>query len=289
MLQGALNPRNNPNTFNSVSLFFQRNFLLSIISLGYFFLISTLSIPARLALREKMGERALKVASFLLALLAYSLLNFIIFYLIYHFNNKYGLYERVWSNFLIFRAYTFERFITNLILFFVSPFTIFLVFLTGKVFAHFKYHIQRSKQNIVGYSFYRGDGVYFNHLLGKKIFGFQINDLILRMIVEPITLFRWSFIIFSLSIITLILRASYPIGSFHFIIIDCLSFGILAVSLTLLISSLCLFLEELAIMQKGRDAILDMIDGELDMQQIMLIKDELKIESPKQLQANQEQ
>ena len=132
-----------------------------------------------------------------------------------------------------------------------------------------------------GTRFNRGDGIYFNHLLGGKIFGFRINELVLRMIVEPLQLLKMSAITFGLSILALTLRAWYPIDNLFFLFVDSLTFGIMAASLIIIISSISLFLEEFAIMQRGRDAILDMIDGELDMQQIMIIKDSLKIEAPK--------
>ena len=108
------------------------------------------------------------------------------------------------------------------------------------------------------------------------------------MIVEPLQLFKMSWVTLILSILALILRAYYPADNVFFLFVDSLTFGVLAVSFTIIISSIALFLEEFAIMQKGRDAILDMIDGELDMQQIMVLKEGLKIENPKSLDEGQE-
>ena len=67
MLQRTLNRMDNQKLVSGFSHFYQYNFILGILAVGYFFIVSTLSIPAKLLLRKNMGERAFSLASFLLA------------------------------------------------------------------------------------------------------------------------------------------------------------------------------------------------------------------------------
>jgi hypothetical protein len=281
MLQGALSRTDNQKLVSGFSHFYQNNLILGILAVGYFFIVSTLSLPARLLLRKNMGERAFSVASFFMVMLFFTLFHLMLFVLMIDLT-PYGLYARMQESTIFdFSSMSLSRFLLNFLLFLLSPFVIFMTVLFGKAVAHFKYHLARARRNVISYSFYRGDGIYFEHRKGGRIFGFEVNETILRMLVEPIGLFKFSFLILALSIAALIFRGYYPADGFHLVLIDDITFGTLAVSITLIISSIALFLEEFSIMQKGRDAILDMVDGELDMQQILAIKEKLKVESPK--------
>ena len=53
-------------------------------------------------------------------------------------------------------------------------------------------------------------------------------------------------------------------------------------ALTLSIGAICSFLLEFRFFQKERGAVLDMLDGELDMQRILAIKESLTKELPHQ-------
>jgi hypothetical protein len=172
-------------------------------------------------------------------------------------------------------------FFPGLLLFLLSPFVIFLFFLSIRAIRHFKYHFIRAKNNFIAYSAYRGEGRYFKHRIGGKIFGLEVDEFLLRMLVEPIALFKIGFAFVTLSIIFVFLRKSHPASGFLFELIDSVNFGILAIGVTLVISSFSLFLEEYSIMQNERNTILDMFDGEQDMQQILAKKDKLKTERPK--------
>lgn len=284
MLQGALNRTDNQKLISGFSHLYQRNLLLGILAVGYFFIVSIASIPARLLLRKNMGERAFTIGSFFLAMLLFTLFHWILFILFVE-GNSFGLYARMKGfYFFNFSSWPFSVYTFNLLLFLLNPFVILIVVIFAKAAGHFKYHLARARKNIISYSFYRGDGIYFEHRKGGKIFGFDINETILRMLVEPRGMLKLSVFMLAASIAAFTFRSSHPEEGIFFLFTDDLTFGTLAVSITLIISSISLFLEEFAIMQKGRDAILDMVDGELDMQEILAIKEKLKIEAPKKLE-----
>ncbi len=283
MLQGALNRNNNQKLINSFSYFSHKHPIFGILAIVYYFILSVSSIPARLLLRKNMGERTFTIPSFLLAFLFFSVFNLILF-IVFVKRTSFGLYEKCQNiDILNFSILPNSYFLPSILLLLLNPLIIFMTVIFSKAVDHFKYHLARARINVVSYSFYRGDGIYFEHRKGDRIFGLEINDTLLRMLVEPFGMLKLSVLILALSIAAFLFRSYHPEEGFLFLLIDDITFGMLAAGITSIISSIALFLEEFSIMQKGRDAILDMIDGELDMQRILMIKEKLKIEHPKGL------
>lgn len=286
MLQGALNRKDSQKLIGGFSHFYQKNLILGLLTIGYFFIVSTLSIPARLILRKNIGERSIAIQSFFLSMIGYIFLS-MAFLILFSSLAGFGFYEKLATGFINTPfTFTWSGFFFNLLLFLSSPFTILLIVILAKAISHFKFHISNHREKVVGYSFYRGQGIYFRERLGGAIFGFEINENILRMIVEPLGLIKANLLLFVLTVIAMIFRAMNPVENIFFQFIDCILFGTLMVSITLILSSIALFLEEISIMQKGRDAILDMIDGEFDMQKIISVKETLRIQAPNSTDVN---
>jgi hypothetical protein len=277
MLEGNLNRIDGQKLMSSFSHFYHKNLILGILAIGYFFFVGTLSIPARLFLRKKMGERAFSISSFLFSTLLYFALILLLAAI--------ALLSVPETYFDAFpgSAWLIPDFLWVIILFICSPITGFLFVLSARAVCHFKFHLRRARNNIIGYSYYRGEGRYFEHRRGKKIFGFLIDETILRMLVEPFGLFKINLLMFVLCIISILFRVLDASTGLPFYLMDTIIIGTLAVAVMMMISSSALFVEEYILMNKARTAILDMVDGELDMQRVLAFKNKLKIELPKNL------
>ena len=154
----------------------------------------------------------------------------------------------------------YEGLIT-LFIFFVCPlfWAIIYVFHMGK--RHFKIILKKAKKLQVGYSYNRGEGQYFEHLKGQKKWGFKIDDQFIRMVIEPLAAFRFGLVIFIVFLIGYILLIIYdwPIYFRAYISWTALT------GFAIIVSSICLFLEEFGIMMKIRAAVLDVVDAEHDV------------------------
>lgn len=281
MIQKSINHLDSQKLISGFAHFYHNKLLLGVLLIGYYFVVSTLSIPARLILRKNMGERAFAIPAFLVVI------GVMIYYLTLLFTFLIllipgGLFERLGTS-LSFSNWTFENFLLNLQLFLLSPFVIFLITLLRRAIGHFKYHLRNAKNNIIGYSVHRGESRYFKRRREGKIFGFTVNEDIHRMLVEPFGLLKISLLLAGLSITVLILRGVYPSSGIFIELLDVIVFGTLAIGITLIISSIALGLEEYAIMQKERQTILDMVDGEFEMERILALKEKLKVKLPKKV------
>lgn len=274
MLLGALSKMD---TMESARGFYginpQKSPIMGLIVNSYYFLVGAGAIPARLFFRKNMGERAFSPFAFLLCL------GFFAYYVIYP-NEDFMLFGSILGNIgaidIAKGQLGFVELITaNLIL---NACILFLGWMIWKGIIHFKYIIKKAKLNTGGYSYYRGEGKYFEHRLGGTKWGFKIDERFIRMIIEPLTTIRAGLLLFI---------GSIAIGfAFYYVMKDtpnmvvAISLIILGwlnnLSLLILFSGICLFLEEFGIMMRIRGAALDMIDGEYDMQFVLKKKEELQ-------------
>lgn len=226
---------------------------------GYNFLVSAGSIPARLYLRDNIGERSFSPFAFLVCI---------------------GLHLWYSSLFIgIIALFTVGSESISLIVLAIllNPFIIYLGYIVKKGFAHFKSVIEKGKKNQTGYSYYRGDGKYYEHYRGKTFKGFIIEDTLMRMVVEPRAIIKTGLLTMFLPIIIfLISRFILKIEidnlehkSLFVSLAWIMSISISFTGLAIIFSGICLFLEELGIFLRIRGAALDMIDGEFDMQTVM--------------------
>jgi hypothetical protein len=112
---------------------------------------------------------------------------------------------------------------------------------------HFIEIIYRRRQGEVLHSYHRGKSVFFSWMIGKKIPGGKVNELMVWMIVEPL---------FVLSIAFLLNRF--------------LQFEVLG--LVLIISAICLFMEEYRAYLDNRSMLLDIVDSQIDARVISEIQ-----------------
>ncbi len=255
--------------------------LLGLIAHGYYFIVGCGAIPARLFMRKNLGERAFSPFAFLLCVgffFWYGIIpdldaeNFFIpggilgnMLVLDYANSEWSNLNESWPVFI--------KFIFSNI--FLNPYLWFIVWLVSKGIKHFKQIIKRINVSGVQYSYYRGDGKFFENKLGEKKWGFHIDERFIRMVIEPLFIFRVSLV--GLLAVTLIWILSYIntwlVGNAIFIyILLGWSFNFFVMTL---FSSICLFLEEFNIMMKIRGATLDIIDGEYDMAFIMAKKEQL--------------
>ena len=104
---------------------------------------------------------------------------------------------------------------------------------------HFIELFIRSRREEVVHSFHRGRSGFFWRLSGKKIVGFEIKDIYIWMILEPLFIF------------------------FYAIILD-FAFGDEVLSLVLKFSAFCLLLEEYMVYLENKSMALDIIDSIID-------------------------
>ncbi len=248
--------------------------IISAILASYFFAINILSIPSRLLMRKNMGERVFTVFAFVLSTLVFLLLGLVAFW--------FGL--EIFVPLMDFRnieiSENIPRGVLKAFLILVNPYTIFFILFLQKGATHFNQALDRARNNKYKYSFSLGDSLYFNHKKAKKFLGFGVDDKLLVMIYEP-----WGILTFSIPMIiacVLMLNKTglandYSIFSY---LVNMSIAGIMTVSIAFSLSAICLFLEEFGSLLKERGTMLDMLDGEIDMQRIITSKEKQLIERP---------
>jgi hypothetical protein len=98
--------------------------------------------------------------------------------------------------------------------------------------------LRRSKNEVI-HSYYRGDSLLFGRLEGVSIYGKTITSLHIWMIIEPL-------FVFAIGIILWCFDDFYQLGG------------------VLILSAICLFVEEYGVYKENQRFILDMLDGRLD-------------------------
>lgn len=240
-----------------------RGFILEGIIALYFFLVSAGSILTRILLRKNLGDRAINFTGFFLSFIFYVIFGYLIISIAFS----------LLPGKLTFLAYGWNNFLFSVLMILINPFTILMVIYLDRVVKHSLEVIKRARQKEYKYSFYRGDGIYFENKKKKKFWGFTVTDHIIRMIYEPRAVL---FISIPMLILTLFILFQ-PNDLFFrndqsylgYIVV-----GFFTTALALTFSAICLFLEELGILFRYRDAAFNMLDGDIDMQKILKIKDE---------------
>ena len=161
-------------------------FLVGVLN-AFLFVINTFSIPFRLLMRKNMGERAFTVLAFFLSLACFAILIPGITYL--------GYSDIIGINFYFPEIGT-EMYLTGILFYvlvtLINPYTIFIVILLEKGRIHFSQALERARNKEYQYSFEQGDSIYFERKRGKKFWGFEVKDDLIRMLYEPTGMISYS-------------------------------------------------------------------------------------------------
>ena len=144
---------------------------------------------------------------------------------------------------------------------------------------HFKTAIKKAQSDkITESSYYRGDAIYHKDYIGKEIktiLGkFTVDEEILRMIVEPRKTF-YAGLLITLCSVLLSFIIAFSIDNFYAKCFAVYIFSFSAAGIMITLSAVCLFLEELGLYMRKRNAALDILDGEKDLKLIMEAKGKL--------------
>lgn len=271
MLQSSLNKMDGADAIKGLSsLDPKSNPIFGAFAMAYSFVVSAGAVPVRVFLRRNIGERSFSPAGFVISLAFY----------FFYFGLWGGLILGSMQNkYLWVPEFPIAGFTLLKLNFFLNPFLLFLVIVFFKGVQHFKRLIREAQHNQTGYSYYRGDGIYFRKKLGKKKWGFQIDERFMRMVVEPLAAFRLGFIIFFIA------GGIVTINILYFVLSDPLKYTLIflmwlsVLGIAVMFSSLCLFLDEFGIMMRIRGSVLDLIDSEIDMKILLKKKAEISGES----------
>jgi len=236
----------------------------------YYFVVGAAAIPVRLLLRENFGERSISP-------LAWGISLFLHFWYIFEYLGKFiGL--NLSPRFLIYEDPDFSvmEVVILSILIIVNGFFIYIIntfFLKG--FKHFRTIVDKAKRGeLPNDSYYRGNGKYFRHLLGRRIKTpvgrFIVDEDILRIVVEPFMMLIFTLIGFFVTVVIAIILSVIP--TVIPLVISAFISSFAGTFIVIGISAICLFLEELGIYLRPRYAALDMIDGQIDLDRISKIK-----------------
>lgn len=237
---------------------------------AYFFVINVFSIPFRLLMRKNMGERAFTVFAYFSGVICFVIVISGLAYMGYVGWIGFGFHLPEWDSELY-----IVRFLFTALVILINPYTIFLVVFLEKGRRHFRRLLERARSKEYRYSFNQGEGIYFEHKKEKTFWGFQVNDTLVRMIYEPVGMLKFSIPILIVNHI-LINRSDALTGdSFYLNFIDTFIAGLLMTAIVLSIGAVSTFLLEFGSFQRERGAALDMLDGEIDMQRILLVKENL--------------
>lgn len=277
MQEGINNRMDNQSSVRGFfSLYPTQNVFINALIYGYFFLVSAGGIPIRLFLRKNMGERAFSLLGFVTCIAFY--LSYGILLTIMMSQSSEGIsstYQQIIGG--IFEGGFFER-LENLILMsfllLINPLTIFLYLTFRFGVSHFKEVIAKARENLLEYSLYRGEGKYFDHKKGKRLLGYEIDNTLIRMVVEPTAVWKFLLPVLVFAWIVLI-SVDYDYSGQLGVLLEYLLVSSIVTLLSMSFSSLCVFLEELGMVMKVRNSVLDMIDGEVDMQLILKLKEEI--------------
>lgn len=235
--------------------------------------LSVFAIPARLVLRQNFGERSFSLMSVASCLLIQLYVPVIMFTLVIG-----SASDLITTDIFIFFA---------IVVVLANPFLVFLYYQVRVSRRHFK-NVMSNLNHPTSYSKYRGDSKLFSMVAytGKKAkWGFEFNDDYVRMFVEPVRLLKWSALGFLCSIAVFlgmiygldkIIEDPSDIAQYCAFIGMMISTGTLVVSLHLVISALCLLIEESSIYFQNRSAALDMLDSQEELKQLQIIQQNMK-------------
>lgn len=246
----------------------------------YNFIIGVGAIPVRLLFYRDIGERSISFFGWLLSLGAH------IYYTYYYAVGisalmGYGMLRFLYPELLekkIFPAFDSYSLWTLLLINGVSVY-----FFRAFLIEGYRILNRRKTEDELKFksSYYRGDSIFSKPkdyigttrwtILGKK----TITDDNFRIFIEPQKIFLFGLCLFLLSIIIpiplLIMADSLiSIGIALFI------FSYSSVGILVSLSAICLFLEEYGIQKRIRDAALDILDGEKDLERVLEVKSNIE-------------
>ena len=253
----------------------------ALLQLGYF-IIGAGAIPIRLLIRKNFGERSIPPLALLVSLVfhTYYVLKYVSIY------NAVGLFLRdlfqtgSLSQMNSWGTLEFVIFISAFVINFYTYYLLFIFFRKGRL--HLQIIINSAKHKKVKISsYYRGEGIYFRKRLGKRfktpLGHFIVDERIQRMLVEPWEMMKFGFKLFGVSLLLSIGLAMISFSLFTQVLMI-LSQSLGATSIMIVLSAICLFLEELGIFLRIRGAALDILDGEEDLRIILEQKANLLVE-----------
>ncbi|MGH1438038.1 MAG: hypothetical protein ACRBG0_26625 [Lewinella sp.] len=278
MLQRSLSRFEKQSLLGGLSYFNNNNLLLGIISFGFFFVVSIISTPCKLILREKLGERVIGLSSFAIFLLWYAFVTSIILILIGQYGESSFLMQ--WSKMSFFGAASFswKTFFFNVFLVLINPIFAFAILFLAEGINHFARCIKMIRDKKISYSYFRGDSRYFKKWIGKKLWGHAIDGTTHKLLIEPFMVFKYSSIILLLSIVTMRMQPSSNSYEAITLIFNSISIGSFSISIIFLLGAIALFAEEILILKHQRDALLDMIDSEYDLKQVLDSKELVSVD-----------
>ena len=276
-MRNTLNRGDNRETARGMGrVFASRNILIGAIIEAYDSLVSVLSIPARLLVRKNKGERAFTATALTLSLLVYAVLGIVVFFVFYLDSPNRDFITSSLSG-LEGLGY-FKTLLSNLFLILINPALIFLVLVANKAQTHFNRIRERRKEKLVGHSYHRGESISHSHLIAKKYKDIVIDDEFLRRKTEPFALFKRAGLIVLLALTFIISlrkieKVTFLLESLEYTLISIFTVGFIT-----LLCTLFLYLEEYGIWKGLRYSVLDAIDGELDMNKLLELKNAIRIE-----------
>lgn len=250
-------------------------FILGFIVTFFSQLISIGAYPIRCILRAKLGERTFGIFSIFLSLFAIWLM--ILYGDLYTITLEEELYVKFGQpNSLIdYVLMSFVNIFYALIVMFVLPITLLSTDSSSELFeilpniplsiyafmilflicsiAHLTDIYRRNKREEWIHTLYRGDSLLFSWLEGKKIANIKVTTIGIWLIIEPIFVIVIALILINLD--------TYK-----------------SLASVLIISSLCLMLEEYSVYVENRRMQLDAIDNRLDSQYMVSIQKKLEQE-----------
>lgn len=267
MLQSSLNKMDGVEAVKGFySLDPNSNAILGALIQGYFFVVSAGALPLRMILRKNLGERSFTILGFIVSICFYAYYGMLLggIGVIALTSQLFGGIEENWMNY------------ARLIL--LNPFLIFMIIVIIKAIQHFKKVMRRAQKNQIQYSYFRGEGIFFRKRKGGQKWGFEIDERFMRMVIEPIAVLKIGFLILFTSIGVVTFNYFYVVMTELLIFLQPILIWTAVLGLVLVLSSIFLFLEEFGIMMRIRGAVLDLIDGDIDMQIIMKRKAEMATE-----------
>ena len=250
----------------------------AILQLAYF-IIGAGAVPVRLLLRKNFGERTIPPLALFISLVFHT------YYVFEHISvfNLLGLFlqnlfgkENLnsinnWDGIRL--ALLFGVFVIN----FYGYYLYQVFYKRGR--RHFKALINAARNNQVKISsYYRGDGQYFRERMGTVIktpLGrLTVDEDIQRMVVEPWEVTK---IALKILLVSIVLTTVFVLVPFTLLtqILCVLAQSLGATAIMIMLSAICLFLEELGIFLRIRGTALDILDGEEDLQVILAQKSQL--------------
>ena len=283
MLQGKLPNTDSQSLIRGLSHLMKANPLFSSIIFGYFFLVNTFAVPVRLFFRKKVGERAIGIVSWTICIIVLFIYGQV--FLPMYFTWISGTYLDVIppeGEFVFINSYLFT-----------TPYFTFIWIIIIGGLIHFFGIYQRMNKGELKHSYDRGDSRILELLktLFPGIKKYKLLDTWMRIIVEPILALALGMILWNIALIEhpptelMKLQTSNKLELRYLAnpveirpLIDKYIHNryLGATGLAVMLSGLCLFLEEFGIKLRRRGLALDLIDSEYDMEYVLEKKREIE-------------